>query len=86
MVRTLDVAGFEFTEEPGGCNTYVAEKLVPIPNDIKFIYRDLNDRLRCRYASEDIIIGDFFFRDIQKSPELHANRNFIIQLYHLREC
>ena len=43
---------------------------------------DMNARLRCKYASEMDIIGDYFFKGIQKDPELQANRNFLVQLCH----
>ena len=51
-------------------------------NGEKIICGDLNARLRCRYANEDSIIGEHFFRGIRKHPEVHANRNLVAQFCH----
>ena len=51
-------------------------------NGQKIILGDMNSRLRCKFANEDTIIGDYFFRGIQKMPEAQANRNFLAQFCH----
>ena len=51
-------------------------------NDEKIICGDMIARLWCRFADEGSIIGEHFFRGIQKMPEIQANRNFLVQLCH----
>ena len=45
----------------------------------------MNARLRYKFADEDAIMGEFFFRGVRKMPELQANRNFLAQFCHETE-
>ena len=48
-------------------------------NGLKLIMGDLNSRLYCRYAGEDHIIGDYYFRNAVSQLNPSLNRFFLIR-------
>ena len=47
-------------------------------NGEKIMCGDYNARLRCRFAGEDQIIGQYYFEGVKKMPDEESNRNMLI--------